>query len=125
MFLENFDIFEKPVGFAARLSPVIFQERLRVLPSQATCRQLVGIFLISKTSAVFPILDSPLFEGTISRAYTVETVDMGRRASAEACLWAMIAVVARTIDAQQFGLGVELHDRVHEVTRTIVGHCQW
>lgn len=94
MFLEHFDIFEKPVGFAARLGPVIFQERVRVLPSQATCRQLVGIFLKSKTSAVFPILDGPLFEGTIARAYNVETVDMGRRASAEACLWAMIAVVA-------------------------------
>jgi hypothetical protein len=100
-FLENFDIFGNPIGTVPCASSPVLSERERPLPPLPTCRYLFGAFLRSKTSIVFPILDRALFEGTIFRAYEVKN-DPGTRSSAEACLWAMLALVARTEEAQQF-----------------------
>lgn len=98
-FLENFDIFGNPIGSVPCASSVL-SGRERQLPPEQACRYLFDAFLRSKTSIVFPILDRALFEETIFRAYDVKT-DLGTRSSAEACLWAMLALVARTEEAQQ------------------------
>ncbi|KAH7230351.1 hypothetical protein B0J15DRAFT_506398 [Fusarium solani] len=107
VFLEKFDVFSNPLGTAPPLGPATFPERPRMLPSKVTCRHLVEGFFKSKTSIVFAILERSLFEGTIARAY------------AEACLWAMIALVVRTTDARQLGLTVEPNDCVHEANRLL------
>ncbi|KAJ4264262.1 hypothetical protein NW762_005457 [Fusarium torreyae] len=114
VFMENFDIFSNPFGAAPRLSPVT-SERPRALPSKVICRHLVEVFFKSKTSILFPILERGLFEGTIARAYDGEA-DLGLRASAEACLWAMIALVLRMTDTQQLGLAFRPSDCIHEAT---------
>ncbi|KAF4462896.1 hypothetical protein FALBO_10289 [Fusarium albosuccineum] len=119
VFLDNFDIFSNPLGTAPPLGPATCPERPRTLPSKVTCRHLVEVFFKSKTSIVFAILERSLFEGTIARAYGDEAADLGRRTSAEACLWAMIAVVVRTTDAQQLGLTLEPDDYVHEASRLL------
>lgn len=90
-----------------------------MLPSKVVCSHLAEAFFKSKTSIVFAILERSLFEGTIARAYGDEGADLGRRTSAEACLWAMIALVARTTDARQLGLTVEPNDCVHEASRLL------
>lgn len=99
-FLENFDIFGNPIGAVPCASSPALSERERQLPPEQACRYLFDAFLRSKTSIVFPILDRPLFEETILRAYDVKN-DPGTRSSAEACVWAMFALVARTEEAQQ------------------------
>ncbi|KAJ3546216.1 hypothetical protein NM208_g2110 [Fusarium decemcellulare] len=119
VFLDNFDIFSNPLGTAPPLGPAACPERPRTLPSKITCSHLVEVFFKSKTSIVFAILERSLFEGTIARAYGDEAADLGRRTSAEACLWAMIAVVVRTTDARQLGLTVEPDDCVHEANRLL------
>ncbi|KAF4501063.1 hypothetical protein FAGAP_2725 [Fusarium agapanthi] len=90
VFLKNFDIFGNP---APLLGSVSFSETPRVLPPRAICAHVVELFFKSKTAVIFPFLERGLFEGTLSRAFDEGVVDMGRRAPAEACLWAMIALV--------------------------------
>ncbi|KAH7221108.1 hypothetical protein B0J15DRAFT_506783 [Fusarium solani] len=119
VFLEKFDLFSNPLGTAPPLGPTTFPEQPRMLPSKVTCRHLAEGFFKSKTSIVFAILERSLFEGTIARAYGDEGADLGRRTSAEACLWAMIALVVRTTDARQLGLTVEPSDCVHEANRLL------
>lgn len=101
LFLENSDIFANPTGPARRVS-IVSPERSRILPPEATCRYLLGLFLESKTSIVFPILERGLFEDTIAKAYDAKESDHTCRTSAMACVWAMIALVAPTAEAQQF-----------------------
>ncbi|KAF5674149.1 hypothetical protein FCIRC_7844 [Fusarium circinatum] len=90
VFLENFDIFGNP---APPLGSVSFSETPRVLPPRAICAHVVELFFKSKTAVIFPFLERGLFEGTLSRAFDEGVGDLGRRAPAEACLWAMIALV--------------------------------
>ncbi|KAL2809124.1 hypothetical protein BJX63DRAFT_406661 [Aspergillus granulosus] len=103
-FLENFDIFGNPVGRRQWrcLAPTVLLERARSLPPMPTCKYLFGVFLRSKISLLFPILDRSLFEETIARAYDVDASGLGHQASAEACLWAMLALVARVQEVKQF-----------------------
>ncbi|RTE78960.1 hypothetical protein BHE90_006575 [Fusarium euwallaceae] len=121
VFLDKFDLFSNPLGTAPPpLGSITFPELPRILPSKVTCRHLAEVFFKSKTSVVFAILERSLFEGTIARAFGDEgAADLGRRTSAEACLWAMIALVARTADARQLGLAVEPNDCVHEANRLL------
>ncbi|KAJ0419927.1 hypothetical protein BJY00DRAFT_324118 [Aspergillus carlsbadensis] len=102
-FLENFDIFDNPLGSrqCRYLDPTVRLDRARGLPPESTCKYLFSVFLRSKTAIVFPILDRALFEETLVRAYDESPVDMIGRASAQACIWAMLALVARTDDARQ------------------------
>lgn len=116
-FLENFDIFGNPTGNVPCLAPWPVPERERQLPPEPACRYLFGAFLRSKTSIVFPILDRALFEGTIFKAYDVKS-DLGTRSSAQACLWAMLALVARTEEAQQFDSFPEA-ECIHEAKRLL------
>ncbi|KAF5635312.1 uncharacterized protein FTJAE_6475 [Fusarium tjaetaba] len=104
VFLENFDIFGNP---APPLGSVSFSETPRVLPPRAICAHVVELFFKSKTAVIFPFLERGLFEGTLSRAFDEGVGDLGRRAPAEACLWAMIALVVRTTDAQLLGFAFE------------------
>lgn len=120
VFMEKFDLFSNPLGTAPPPGPTTFPEQPRILPSKVTCRHLAESFFKSKTSIVFSILERSLFEGTIARAYGDEgAADLGRRTPAEACLWAMIAIVIRTTDARQLGLTVEPNDCVHEANRLL------
>lgn len=119
VFLENFNIFGgNPIGTAPQPLSTL-PERSRSLPPEAITRYLFGIFSKSKTSIIFPVLNRGLFEGTIVRAYDVEAPDMGQRASAEACVWAMLAHVVRTEEAQQFDSIPEADDCVQEVRRLL------
>uniref|UniRef100_A0A0D2XFY9 Zn(2)-C6 fungal-type domain-containing protein n=1 Tax=Fusarium oxysporum (strain Fo5176) TaxID=660025 RepID=A0A0D2XFY9_FUSOF len=116
VFLENFDIFGNP---APPLGSVSFSETPRVLPPRAICAHVVELFFKSKTAVIFPFLERGLFEGTLGRAFDEGVVDLGRRAPAEACLWAMIALIVRTIDAQQLGFSFEPGDCVNEASRLL------
>ncbi|KAF4415147.1 hypothetical protein FACUT_13645 [Fusarium acutatum] len=116
VFLENFDIFGNP---APPLGSVSFSETPRVLPPRAICAHVVELFFKSKTAVIFPFLERGLFEGTLSRAFDEGVVDLGRRAPAEACLWAMIALVVRTTDSQQLGFSFEPRDCVNEASRLL------
>jgi hypothetical protein len=80
-------------------------------------RHIVDMFFKAKTSTLFPILERSLFQDTIDRAY--DEADLAKRAPAEACLWAMTALVMRTTDLQQFGLGLEIRDCLYEATRLL------
>jgi hypothetical protein len=113
--MENFDIFADPVGTIPHLDPSSFAERLRPLPSRDMCTHLVEAFFESKTSILFPFLERDLFEGTVARAYDVDIVDLG----AQSCVWALIALVIRTTDSQQFGLTMGPKDCIHEATRLL------
>jgi hypothetical protein len=117
VFLENFNIFANPIGVIPPLGSLTVAEQARILPSKETCRHVVDAFFKSKTSVFFPILERSLFQDTIDRAY--DEVDPGRRAPAEACLWAITALVMRTTDLQQFGLGLEIRDCLYEATRLL------
>lgn len=101
VFLDKFDIFGNPISTRPRLISML--GRPRMLPPEFLCRRLVGIFLESKTSKVFPVLDRDLLEGTISRAYDTKMPDLGSRTSAEACLWAMLAFASRARETEQTG----------------------
>ncbi|KAF5688007.1 hypothetical protein FDENT_5061 [Fusarium denticulatum] len=109
VFLENFDIFGNP---APPLGSVSFSETPRVLPPRAICAHVVDLFFKSKTDVIFPFLERGLFEGTLSRAFDEGVGNLGRRVPAEACLWAMIALVVRTTDVQQLGFTFEPRDCV-------------
>ncbi|EEU41555.1 uncharacterized protein NECHADRAFT_87744 [Fusarium vanettenii 77-13-4] len=119
VFMEKFDLFSNPLGTAPPLCPTAFPDMPRILPSKVICRHLAECFFKSKTSIVFAILERNLFEGTIARAFGDQGADLGRRTSAEACLWAMIAIVVRTTDTRQLGLTVEPNDCVHEASRLL------
>jgi hypothetical protein len=112
MFLENFDIFDNPLGSRQGrcLDPSVRLDRVRALPPESTYRYLFGVYLRSKTAIVFPLLDRVLFEETIATAYDECAVDMVGRASAEACVWGMLALIARTDEAKEVdsvpGVGV-------------------
>ncbi|KAF4953039.1 hypothetical protein FGADI_6309 [Fusarium gaditjirri] len=116
VFLENFDIFGNP---APSLGSVSFSETPRVLPPRVICAHVVELFFKSKTAVIFPFLDRGLFEGTLSRAFDEGAVDLGRRTSAEACLWAMIALVVRTTDAQLLGFSFQPRDCVNEASKLL------
>ncbi|KAF5595292.1 uncharacterized protein FSUBG_9192 [Fusarium subglutinans] len=116
VFLENFDIFGNP---APPLGSVSFSETPRVLPPRAICAHVVELFFKSKTAVIFPFLERGLFEGTLSRAFDEGVGDLGRRAPAEACLWAMIALVVRTVDAQHLGVSFVSRDCVTEASRLL------
>ncbi|TPX09927.1 uncharacterized protein E0L32_008949 [Thyridium curvatum] len=98
IFLEKFEIFDNPVSTKPELVPIL-PAGSRILPPEFACRHLVGVFLRSKTSLVFPILDKDLIEGTIARAYDTRQNDPRSRTSAEACLWAMFALINRLGEA--------------------------
>ncbi|KAF4430995.1 hypothetical protein F53441_13914 [Fusarium austroafricanum] len=119
VFLENFDIFGNPSGTVCPLGPVSFPETPQVLPNRAVCSHVVELFFKSKTCVVFPILERGLFEGTLGRAFEDGVIDLGRRAPAEACLWAMIALVMRTTDTRQLGYAFEPKDCIHEASRLL------
>ncbi|RBR27016.1 uncharacterized protein FIESC28_00284 [Fusarium coffeatum] len=114
VFLENFDIFANPIGVIPPLSP---PDQARALPAKDVMRHIVDAFFKAKTSTMFPILERSLFQDTIDRAY--DELDIGKRAPAEACLWALTALVMRTTDLQQFGLGLEIRDCLYEATRLL------
>ncbi|KAI1055613.1 hypothetical protein LB505_010042 [Fusarium chuoi] len=116
VFLENFDIFGNP---APSLGYVSFSETPRVLPPRAICAHVVELFFKSKTAVIFPFLERGLFEGTLGRAFDEGVGDLGRRAPAEACLWAMIALIVRTTDAQHLGFSFERRDCVSEASRLL------
>ncbi|KAF5965605.1 hypothetical protein FBULB1_12116 [Fusarium bulbicola] len=116
VFLENFDIFGNP---APPLGSVSFSETPRVLPPKAICAHVVELFFKSKTAVIFPFLERGLFEGTLSRAFDEGVGDLGRRAPAGACLWAMIALVVRTVDAQHLGVSFVSRDCVTEASRLL------
>ncbi|KAG5746655.1 hypothetical protein H9Q69_011220 [Fusarium xylarioides] len=116
VFLENFDIFGNP---APPLGSVSYSETPRVLPPRAICAHVVELFFKSKTAVIFPFLERGLFEGTLSRAFDEGVVDLERRVPAEACLWAMIALMLRTTDAQQLGFSFEPRDCVSEASRLL------
>ncbi|PLB53971.1 hypothetical protein P170DRAFT_451880 [Aspergillus steynii IBT 23096] len=118
VFLENFDLFDNPVGARPCLTSPFLPERARSLPPEPTCNDLFDIFLRSKTFIVFPILDGGLFEDAIARAYDTASDGLSR-ASTEACLWAMIALAVRTEEAQQLDSLPEAEDCVQEVRRLL------
>ncbi|KAH8672243.1 hypothetical protein BGZ61DRAFT_508882 [Ilyonectria robusta] len=101
VFLDKFDIFGNPISTRPQLNPM--PEQPKMLPPEFLCRRFVAIFLESKTSKVFPILDRDLLEGTISRAYDTKLPDLGSRTSAEACLWAMFAFASRARETERTG----------------------
>lgn len=115
VFMENFDIFADPVGTIPHIDPIALAERPRPLPPRDVCDHLVEIFFDSKTSILFPFLDSDIFGATVDRAYHVDVVDLG----AQACIWALIALMIRTTDSQQFGLNIGPRDCIHEATRLL------
>ncbi|KAG5659956.1 hypothetical protein KAF25_003478 [Fusarium avenaceum] len=115
VFMENFDIFADPVGTIPHLDPIAFAERPRPLPPREVCDHIVELFFDSKTSILFPFLESDIFGATVDIAYHVDVVDLG----AQACIWALIALVIRTTDPQQFGLTIGPRDCIHEATRLL------
>ncbi|GKU07139.1 unnamed protein product [Fusarium langsethiae] len=117
VFLENFNIFANPIGVIPPLDCWPISDQARILPPKEALRYIVDAFFKSKTSVFFPILERSLFQDTIDRAY--DEVDPGRRAPAEACLWAITALVMRTTDLQQLGLGLEIRDCLYEATRLL------
>lgn len=120
VFLENFDIFGgNPINTTLPLLSTALPERSRPLPPEAVSRYLFEVFSKSKTSIVFPILNRGLFEGTIARAYDVNASDVGHRTSAEACIWAMLALVARTEEARRFDSIPQADDCAQEVRRLL------
>ncbi|KAL2846168.1 hypothetical protein BJY01DRAFT_263377 [Aspergillus pseudoustus] len=122
-FLENFGIFGNPLGSkpcSRCLAPTVTLDRARSLPPEPTCRYLFSVFLRSKTAIVFPILDRRLFEETIAEAYKVDAPDRSSRASAEACLWGMLALVGRTQEAKGVNSLADAHSCVQEVKRLLI-----
>lgn len=113
--MENFDIFADPVGTIPHLNPIAFAERTRPLPPREVCEHLVETFFDSKTSILFPFLESDIFGETVDRAYDVDVVNLG----AQSCLWALIALVIRKTDSQPFGLTIGPRDCIHEATRLL------
>ncbi|KAL3456701.1 hypothetical protein BJX64DRAFT_296465 [Aspergillus heterothallicus] len=122
IFLENFDIFGNPAGSRpckCLASPVVLN-RERSLPLEPTCEYLFTKFSRSKTSIVFPILERRLFEETMARAYDVSSSDLGRQASAAACVWAMLAHVARMDEANQVDSLPDADECVKEARRLLI-----
>ena len=104
VFLENFDIFRSPISTQSGLDPITTTttRRPRKLPPMNTCRYLLELFFKSAISMIFPVLHRDLLEGTISRAYESPITGSPHQASAEACIWAVLAFVSRAEEAQQF-----------------------
>lgn len=101
VFLNRFDIFEKPLSNRPDLVSAPPPPSSRTLPSQHTCRYLSDAFFKSKTSVLLPLLDRSLVEDTISKAYGTRECDAVGQVSAEACIWAMMALVGRTKEARE------------------------
>jgi hypothetical protein len=121
-FLDKFDIFSNnPISITPQLPPsALLPPRPRALPPQAVSRYLFEVFCKSKTSRIFPILDRDLFEGTIARAYYVNTPDAEHQVSAEACLWAMLALAVRTEETRHVDSVPEANHCVQEVRRLLI-----
>lgn len=119
-FLENFDVFANSTELAPRPVSTISLEQSRELPPETTCRYFFESFLESKTSIIFPILERGLFEETIARAYDAKASDLGRHASAKACIWGMIALVAPTTETQQSASVIKSEECMDEVRRLLV-----
>lgn len=109
VFLEKFEIFGNPISTRTHFNPPI-SAHSRILPPELTCRFLIDVFLKSKTSIVFPILDKDLIEQTIARVYGNEPHDPASQMSAEACLWAMLALLGPVEEVQQSDLNVGPHE---------------
>ncbi|KAF3004661.1 hypothetical protein E8E14_000986 [Neopestalotiopsis sp. 37M] len=119
-FLENFDVFANSTELAPRPVSTISLEQSRELPPESTCRYFFEAFLESKSSIIFPILARGLFEETIARAYDAKASDLGRHASAKACIWAMTALVAPTTETQQSASAIKSEECMDEVRRLLV-----
>ncbi len=119
-FLEKFDIFGSPVANPPPLPSTALAVSSTILPPETTCRYLSGIFLKSRTATLFPLLERGLFDGTIARAYDFKACDLGRGASAKACLWAMLLLVSRTEEARQINFLLEPDACVQEIRRLLV-----
>ncbi|KAL4876709.1 hypothetical protein BJY04DRAFT_231470 [Aspergillus karnatakaensis] len=117
--LEGFDIYENPVGSSQCLADAPPSQRSRSLPSESTCRYLSGVFQRSKTAMLFPVLDRKLFEDTIIRTYDVEGLDLLCQVSAEACVWSMLALFARTEEARQLDSFPQAEECVQEAKRLL------
>jgi hypothetical protein len=104
VFLERFNVFES----SADLQPVRSLPASLVhaisLPAEPISRRMFSLFRETKLSVLFPILDDGLFDDTITRAYSAVSPGLAHRASAEACLWAMLALAGRAEMSQQFNL---------------------
>jgi hypothetical protein len=100
VFLDKFDLFGNRISARPDLISIL-PVRSRTLPPEFICRRFVDAFLESKTSKVFPVLDRDLLEGTVARAHDTKLLDPESQTSAEACLWAMLAFVGRTEEAEQ------------------------
>lgn len=100
IFLEKFELFDNPTSAHAEAIPTLTPCQ-RALPPVDSCRYFTGIFLQSNTATIFPILDETLFQHTIARAY--DPANVARRASAEACVWALLALVSFSPESQLLG----------------------
>lgn len=118
IFLDKFEIFGNPTGPRQHAMPTMPTQSL-VLPPEYTSRYLVNVFFASKTSVVFPILDRSLLEHTIAKAYGTEPSDPASRASAEACLWAMFALVGFTKEAQEIDTIPEASECARQAKRLL------
>lgn len=120
-FLENFDIFgANPVGTTPQLPSPALPKPPKPLPPQALCKYLFESFSKSKISRIFPILNRDLFEVTIARAYNGQASDAEHCLSAEACLWAMLALAVRTEGGRHVESIPEANDCVQEVRRLLI-----
>ncbi|KAL3440376.1 hypothetical protein BJX65DRAFT_33389 [Aspergillus insuetus] len=121
-FLESFGIFDNPLGSRQGrcAASTVRLDRARPLPLEATCKYLFEVFWRSKTALVFPILDRVLFNETIARAFEESPTDMVYQASAQACLWGMLALIARTDEAKQVDTVPEADICVQEVRRLLI-----
>ena len=101
LHLDNLDGSPGSSGLVSRLASIATSPESTgmVLPPEATCRYLFEVFMASKTSIMFPVLEQELFPGTIARAYGDASASDG--APAKACIWAMFALVASMAEAPQ------------------------
>ncbi|KAH8168261.1 fungal specific transcription factor domain-containing protein [Sarocladium implicatum] len=119
LFLEKFDIFDNPSGVTAVSTAPTSVVRPISLPAEPISRRLFSAFLETKTSILFPVLDENLFNKTITRAYDITSSDLVQRASAEACVWAMLAVAGRSEHSQQADLIPEPEQSNQQVKRLL------
>lgn len=120
VFLERFNIFACPVDAQPARSPWAWPERAISLPAEPVSRRLFTEFHGTKTSVMFPILDPDLFNGTFIRAYDAISPDLAKRASAEACLWAMLALAGCAEGSQQVTLLPRPEQCIEQVKRLLL-----
>ncbi|KAK0385623.1 hypothetical protein NLU13_6800 [Sarocladium strictum] len=122
-FLERFNVFECSVDARPPHASGTWAERPLSLPAEPISRRLFAAFLETDTFSMFPILEKELFDSTIGRAYAVTPLESTQRASAEACLWAMLALAGCADRFHQINLIPQPEQCVQQVKRLSLHTC--